>query len=87
MAEQTQTVWVWHLTHRHGDDVLVFASEELAYATLFNYVKEWWETECPADAEMPDDPKEAIEAYFELVEDEWSWVGAEPVLTDAVQYG
>jgi hypothetical protein len=40
------TVWVLEISHRHGVDVTVHATEEAARGALVNYCLDWWnETE------------------------------------------
>jgi hypothetical protein len=63
-------VWTCSITHRHGSFVTVHTSKTLARAAVATYVTEQWPNEI--GDEMPDDPEEAIEQYFEEVEGEYA---------------
>jgi hypothetical protein len=64
------------ISHRHGDDYTLTASERDAFAHLYAYVQDWWSCECDRGAELPtkipQDPEEAIGVYFEAVGESWS---------------
>ena len=63
------------LPHRHGEDVHLFDTEEAAFAELVSFVKEWWEGEM-GGRKMPEDAKEAVEAYFAAMDgDEYYDIG------------
>lgn len=66
-----KSVVVVKITHPHGVDLLAGADEVAAERALLGYVKEWWDREDETSgSEMPNDPQEAINAYFDAVEDE-----------------
>lgn len=52
------------ITHEHGVDTSVHDSRRDAEAVLLEYVRSWWVHEAGEDTSMPEDPAEAIEAYF-----------------------
>lgn len=52
-AEPT-TVWVVVFEHDHGTDVTVYAGENLAWQSVAEIVRYWYETEVP----RPEDQKE-----------------------------
>lgn len=52
------------ITHEFGMDTSVHDSRREAEAALLEYVRSWWATEAGEDVPMPEDPAEAIEAYF-----------------------
>lgn len=52
------------ITHEHGVDTSPHESQEAAEAALLTYVKDWWPTEAGEGVPLPEDPAEAIEAYF-----------------------
>lgn len=64
---ETVNVWVLRIEHRHGADVVVFATEEAALNSLWMYVQTWWAEEmCRYElVPMPEDRGAAIDAYFE----------------------
>lgn len=64
-------VWALTIVHRHGDDTSLFSSHAEAHAALAAFVNEWWPREL-ADRAKPDDPQEAVDAYFELVGENYS---------------
>lgn len=60
------TVFVVEITHRHGTDLIVCASEARAYTALARYAREWWhevEFEAGPIDDLTDD--EAADLYFE----------------------
>ena len=62
-------VWTLHIHHEYGDDVTVYADEADAQAALDAYVRDWWERETCLDLDqMPTDPNEAAQQYFEAAE-------------------
>lgn len=63
-------LWILHITHRHGDDLMAFKSKEGADRALSDYVKEWWAQEIGSKVAMPSDVDEMITQYFELVGEE-----------------
>lgn len=56
-------VWVLFQENRYGNSIEVFRTKEAADASLHQYVKDYWQ---PSDGDIPDDPDDAIEAYFDL---------------------
>jgi hypothetical protein len=70
-TETTLTIEVWslHISHKHGDDVTVHASEDAANEALLGYVRDYWEQE-DVPGVMPDERDAAIRAYFDHVEGE-----------------
>lgn len=61
------------IDHQYDTDLSVHRTEEGARARLFTFVSDWWDQEMNATGEvpMPEQPDEAISAYFEGVEDEF----------------
>jgi hypothetical protein len=64
------TVVVTVVSHRHGDNVYVNATEDGARQTLLAYVTEWWNEVEDQVGPMPADPAEAIRAYFDANDNE-----------------
>lgn len=72
-------VWVLFISHRHGEDVSLFATEELARKALIAWATDWWDTEVrdkwkgPEEVfgDPPEDDDKMVQAYFDVVEDEW----------------
>lgn len=58
------TVIVATYSHRHGNDIRVFADDTGAKKWMREIAKEWWDHEFPDDP-IPDDPDDAAEQYFE----------------------
>jgi hypothetical protein len=77
-AKTTQVVQVLTIQHKHGTDMWVCATPELALAYLDGFVREWWESEL--DDEMPESEDERIKDYFEGVDEESYSICAERVL-------
>lgn len=75
-------VWALHLETSEGHVVFAFWSEDALIKYLFEYVSEWWERELPEGGPIPDDPREAINDYFDYVDGEdytYDYVDVEPV--------
>ena len=64
MTRQTVYVIVW--THRHGEDISVFASEAGAENYRQETAADQWDEEMGDDVK-PDEPKMAADAYFEVM--------------------
>jgi hypothetical protein len=79
-------VWVLGISHRHGYDTYVCASDTLAYFQLTSYVHGWWDEVLDDDgavlSEPPEDDEEAIRLYFQTNEDEHWGITAHDVLTE-----
>lgn len=60
------TVFVVEITHRHGTDLIVCASEARACTALARYAREWWhEVEFEAGPIDGLTDEEAVDLYFE----------------------
>ena len=61
-------IWIAVVEHRHGQNVYAARTKKKLVDQLYDYVKQWWESEIP-DEELPADlPKQqAVERYFEQV--------------------
>ena len=58
------------IRHRHGQDLFVARSKDKLNDEIYGYVKSWWdEIDSPSGIEMPEDHDEAIELYFDKMED------------------
>lgn len=64
-------VFTLSISHRHGDDLMVYGSEQEAESALFSYVRDNWSVEMQ-DQAMPDDEAQAVADYFNAVPDETS---------------
>ena len=64
------TVWITHISHKHGDDLYASPSAEAADKIVKNYVDSWWGDEMDPEHVKPEDPDEMIEHYFEAKDDE-----------------
>jgi len=58
------TVYVVAIEHKHGMNTSVFETREDAQASLYEYVKEWWDSDGPQGEEIPTNASQAIERYF-----------------------
>lgn len=75
-----ERVTILTIDHRHGSNVYVCRNEDVAEQELLTFVKEWWD-EIPGMEDMPSDPWEAINAYFEAhADDEWYSMDSEDVI-------
>lgn len=52
------------ITHEYGLSTSVHDSMQDAEAALLDYVQSWWDAEAGEGVPMPEDPGEAIAAYF-----------------------
>lgn len=68
-APEPQKVWVLTLTHRHGDDITVYATQDLALAATEAYCREWWNDWF--DGDVPDglSGRDLIDMYFSKSEE------------------
>ena len=73
-------VQVLTVLHRHGENIYVCATEEVARKQLFGYVKENWGNEMPGG--IPKREDSAIYDYFEQVQDETYYIDFYAVLTE-----
>jgi hypothetical protein len=64
MSQPLDHVWVIATQNEDGLGVSAHETEELAIADLFREVSACWSTYIP-DREMPSDPREAIEEFYE----------------------
>jgi hypothetical protein len=72
MARQHTKVWLLTITHRHGTDHWVCASETIAERYLHEYVAEWFDVEI-SDKDMPNDIGEATKLYFSEMQNRDCW--------------
>lgn len=82
-------VWVLHISDRHGDDISLWRSHELAMAAVLQFVAAEWDEIVGYDfpdgravPETPDfyaDPLVAIETYFQVQDDENYEIKCEPI--------
>lgn len=64
-------VFVTVYEHRHGTDVYAFATAQRAELERQRIASEWWSDVFGDGEEMPDDPSEAADIYFDTVTDEY----------------
>jgi len=62
------TVFVACVSHRHGMDHWVAASKQVLAEQLYEYVQNWW-SDWDKLPELPADPHEAVQLYFEAASD------------------
>jgi hypothetical protein len=66
------TVWVLHVSHKHGDNLSVFTSQERARRAIEAWAADNWEQE--TGEPLPDlTGEDLVEAYFEKVSDRESY--------------
>lgn len=58
------------IEHKYGSAIYAAKTYEGLMKLVYEYVREWWNHEIP-NQPMPEDEKEAIDTYFEKVENEW----------------
>lgn len=75
-------VHVLTIHHRHGEDVTVATTADLAYAALDDYVQEWWDQEGePPIPPLPATPEARRDQYFkERATEEWYEVNEQTVV-------
>jgi hypothetical protein len=69
-----EKLWVLFISWETSESCEIFEEEEDARASLFGWVKETWVDEGFDEDEMHDDPKEAIEFYYQNVENGWYYL-------------
>lgn len=69
-AEQATGVLVLTIDHRQGYEVSVHRSKESATNDLIAWVEQFWFQDGPK-GDMPDDPDEAIKAYFDFADESY----------------
>lgn len=79
------TVWLLSIEHRHGVNYSAHITESGAERGLLSHVAEWWDDEMQRRLgddlpPMPEEPQEAIAAYFAEIEDEFWTIEEIPVL-------
>jgi hypothetical protein len=65
-------IWIAVVEHRHGQNVYAAKTKKKLVDQLYDYVKQWWESEIP-DEELPANvsKKQVVDDYFERVSHEW----------------
>ena len=65
-------IWIAVIEHRHGQNVYAARTKRKLLDQLYDYVKQWWDSEIP-DEELPPklSKKAAVDRYFEHVGHEW----------------
>ncbi len=65
-------IWIAVIGHRHGQNVYAARTRKKLVEQLYEYVKQWWESEIP-DEELPANvsKKQVVDDYFERVSHEW----------------
>lgn len=73
-ARAGEEVWGLVIWHEYGSDGSIHATEDAARDHLHGFVKEWWGTEVNSDVagSIPADRDEAIDAYFEIVDESYA---------------
>lgn len=70
-----RTVWLFQVHHRHGDDVSVYSTKQKAVDGVYEWVAEYWDDEMIRQyndvPQIPSDRQEAIDLYFNSIDDEW----------------
>jgi hypothetical protein len=83
MSDGPGTVWLLSIEHRHGTNHSAHLTERGAQDAVYDHVCIWWDEEANRWSDepqaQPDDPAEAVEAYFDLVEDEYYYIEEVPV--------
>lgn len=64
-------IWIAVIEHRHGHNVYAARTKAKITNDLYDYVKQWWESEIPEEMPVKLSKKEAVDKYFEMVEHEW----------------
>ena len=65
-------IWIAVVEHRHGQNVYGARTKKKLMDQLYDYGKQWWESEIP-DEELPAkaSKREIVDRYFERVCHEW----------------
>ena len=65
-------IWIAVVEHRHGQNVYGAKTKKKLVDQLYDYVKQWWESELP-DEELPANAskRQVVDDYFERVSHEW----------------
>jgi hypothetical protein len=67
LTQEEPDVYVLTVTHRHGVNVTLHGSRELAHAQLGKYIDDGWDPEWP---DQPLDTMEAVAMFFDRTPDE-----------------
>lgn len=64
-SDDVQPCAVLAISHEYGLDTSMHDSPAAAQQALYDYVRAWWGDEAGEGTPMPEDPAEAVCAYFE----------------------
>lgn len=65
-------VWIAVVEHRHGQNVYAAKTKRKLVDQLYEYVKQWWDSEIPQESLPPQLSKQqAVNLYFDRVGHEW----------------
>lgn len=65
-------VWIAVVEHRHGQNVYAAKTKRKLVDQLYEYVKQWWDSEIPQESLPPKLSKQqVVNLYFERVGHEW----------------
>lgn len=80
----TQTIWITHISHKHGDTYFANATPEGANAAKIAWARKWWDREM-RDAPMPDGDDDTVAtAYFDAMSERGDeFITTEMVTLDA----
>ena len=61
-------IWIAVVSHRHGQNVYAARTRQKLIDELYDYVRQWWESEIP-DEKLPKrlSKKAVVDRYFERV--------------------
>lgn len=78
--EPDMYVVVVYISHKHGHDIAVHATDASAVTYVADYCRLWWD-DCPAAQrmEMPEDEQARIDAYFDENESEFLEMSTVPI--------
>lgn len=81
-TEKSECCFVLAIDIDESISVWVYSTYEAAKQRLFEYVSKYWASEIDDDYDMPDDPDEAIDRYFDEVENEHFTLERKPIMED-----
>lgn len=57
-------VWIAGVSHRHGVDLFVAATEDGLYAKLAGYARDWWHEAGLPEEDKDGEDRAVVEGYF-----------------------
>lgn len=69
--DRAQTVWVLHISHRHGDEITLHATYDSAWKELVEFAGNYWDDDAAVNRlenepkPLPEKDQEIVDGYFD----------------------